>query len=91
MDDLYNPVIVADTDTDNEDDDMSTKTSTYDPTEYMRKYRAAGKDTATKVQSRAKIKALSWVRSNHPAVWAEFLREARAEFKTGEYTEQSES
>lgn len=57
---------------------MSEKT--YNPTEYMKKYRAEGRDHSTKVQNRAKVKALAWVRSNHPEVWQQCMAEARVDY-----------
>lgn len=55
----------------------------FDPKEYMRQYRAAGKDTAAKVQTKARAKALTWLRATHPTEWERFLSEAREEVKAG--------
>lgn len=52
----------------------------YNPTAYMKQYRAAGRDHSTKVQNRAKVKALAWVRSNHPDVWQQCMAEARVDY-----------
>ena len=51
----------------------------HDPKQYMRDYRAAGRDLASKVQTKTRAKALTWVRSNHPDVWSSFLEESRRE------------
>lgn len=54
-----------------------TEKKKYDPTQYMRDYRASGRDNATKVQNLAKMRAIKWVRSNHPDVWRLMLDQAR--------------
>jgi hypothetical protein len=64
------------------DDTMSTKTeprTKRDTSEYMRRYRAEGRDKATRVQTVTRNKALNWVRSNHPDVWNKLLTEAKNE------------
>lgn len=52
---------------------------THDPIEYMRAYRAAGRDVSSKVQTKARSKALTWVRRNRPDIWETCLAEAKQE------------
>jgi hypothetical protein len=47
--------------------------------EYMREYRAAGRDRHTKIRVRAETKAMKWIRENHPEVWRALYDEAWAE------------
>ena len=50
----------------------------YNHADYMRRYRAQGKDLSTKAQSKAKNMAVSWVRANHPEVWQDLMAQAKA-------------
>lgn len=59
---------------------MSNDKQKFNGTEYMRKYRAEGKDSATKIQTRARAKAMLWVRTQHPEVWAQCMAEAREQY-----------
>lgn len=45
--------------------------------EWIRKYRAEGRDVSTMARNKAKNMAVQWVRSNHPEVWEEFMAQAR--------------
>lgn len=65
------------------DSDITVTPKKFDPKEYMRQYRAAGKDQAAKVQTKARAKALTWLRATHPDKWDEFLAQAREEIKMG--------
>jgi hypothetical protein len=60
----------------------------YDPKEYMRKYREAGRDSATKIQTRARAKALAWVRAEHPDVWTRCMAEARDQWNAEQAAKQ---
>lgn len=67
----------------NDDTTTVVEAKKFDPKEYMRQYRAAGKDQAAKVQTKARAKALTWLRATHPDKWDEFLAQAREEVKMG--------
>lgn len=60
----------------------------YDPKEYMRRYRAEGKDSATKIQTRARAKALAWVRTEHPEVWQQCMADARDQWNAEQAAKQ---
>jgi hypothetical protein len=63
-----------------EDTMTSNDKPKFNGTEYMRRYRAEGKDSATKIQTRARAKAMAWVRTQHPDVWERCMAEAREQY-----------
>lgn len=54
-------------------------TDKHDSVAYMRAYRAAGRDVSSKVQTKARAKALTWVRRERPDIWETCLNEAKKE------------
>lgn len=54
----------------------TASTSNY-KAEWIRKYRAEGRDVSTKARNKAKNMAVQWVREHHPEVWKDLMGNAR--------------